>query len=359
MVGAVAIGMNQIMRNMERFETDVGIKYAPAIAVWLVMKTSGLLNRTLLGLERWPKSFRYLYQLRFARFFFTRAFALGSLVYYMYHNIKFQDDFMSRGNPFNQTWREQTYGEFFYRLALTNFVCECLLCNVYIIIRRNIGKAVELNIEESLAEVAFLLGLFLTGVLLAPYIGFIVACQVRRLFHRPHLASCSLSNNLLSCSLPVQCAQAYVQYRFNRFALRRHYKAPTYEIAYQSPSLTSWLIRVMLISALVISSFPVVYFMYARHPNCGPHMGSTVAQIMSDWVDTSPIFVKTLLRWFLHPLLLVSFVIICVMGMLFMRTRLRESKHNNDELIRHSSRNQRELKTIVSFDGKSDQGGHV
>jgi len=115
----------------------------------------------------------------------------------------------------------------------------------------------------------------------------------------------------------------------------------------------------MLLSALVISSFPVVYFMYARHPNCGPHMGSTVAQIMSDWVDTSPIFVKTLLRWFLHPLLLVSFVIICVMGMLFMRTRLRESKHNNDELIRHSSRNQRELKTIVSFDGKSDQGGHV
>ena len=142
------------------------------------MKASGLLNRNLLVVERWPKSFRYLYQLRFARFFFTRAFALGSLVYYMYHNIKFQDDFMSRGNPFNQTCKEQAYGEFIYRLAITNFVCECLLCNVYIIIRRNIGKAVELNIEESLAEAAFLLGLFLTGVLLAPCIGFIVACQV-------------------------------------------------------------------------------------------------------------------------------------------------------------------------------------
>ncbi len=51
---------------------------------------------------------------------------------------------------------------------------------------------------------------------------------------------------------------------------------------------------------------------------------------------------QTLLRWFFHPLFLVSMVVICVMGMKFMQTRLRESKHSNEELIRHSSR-EREL----------------
>ena len=112
----------------------------------------------------------------------------------------------------------------------------------------------------------------------------------------------------------------------------------------------------MLIAALVISSFPVVYFMYAKHPNCGPHMGSTVAQIVSVWVDESPIFVKTLLRWVFHPLLLLSFVVICVTGMLFMRTRLRESKQSNEELIRHSSRNVRELQTISRGEGGALNG---
>ncbi|UPQ99817.1 hypothetical protein HOP50_04g31260 [Chloropicon primus] len=327
MVGAVVIGINSVMTEMESIEDSMGTKYAPAIAVWLIMKASSTSNRILINLEKWPKSFRYLYQLRFARYFFTRAFGLGSLVYYMYHNIKFQDDFMSRGNPFQQTCPEQRFGEFFYRLAVTNLVCECFLCNLYIIIRRNMGKAVVLNVEESLSEVAFLLGLFLTGVLLAPYIGWIIALQ------------------------------ALVHYKFNKFALRRHYKAPNYEIAYESSSLSSWLIRVVLIAAMVISSFPVVYFMYAKHPNCGPHMGSTVAQITSEWVDTSPIFVKTLLRWFFHPLLLLSFVVICITGMLFMRTRLRESKQSNEDLIRHSSQNQRELQSFVRDEGKDNPSG--
>ena len=35
-------------------------------------------------------------------------------------------------------------------------------------------------------------------------------------------------------------------------------------------------------------------------------------------------------------------VVICIAGMKFMQTRLRESKHSNEELIRHSSR-EREL----------------
>ena len=179
-VSALCIGINQIMRRMESIESDIGTKYAPAIAIWLLMKTASTLNRLLFVLERWPKSFRFLYQLRFTRYFFTRAFALGSLVYYMYHNIKFQDDFMSHGNPYSETCKEQIFGEFFYRLALVNLVCECFLCNLYIIIRRIMGKAVTLNFEESLVEVAFLLGLYLTGVLLAPYIGFIIAIQVRQ-----------------------------------------------------------------------------------------------------------------------------------------------------------------------------------
>ena len=318
MIGALIIGINQTMINMESLEDDLGTKYAPAIAVWLLTRVSSTLNGYLLSIEKWPKSFKYLYQLRFARYFFTRAFALGSLVYYMYHNIKFQDDFVSHGNPYNDTCKEEIFGEFFYRLAVAHLVCDCFLCNLYIIIRRLMGKAVALNIEESLVEVAYLLGLYLTGVLLAPYIGFVIALQV------------------------------LVQYKFNKFALHRHYKVPGPEIAYQSPSLFSWLIRVMLLSALVISSFPVVYFMYAKHPNCGPHMGSTVAQIVSSWVDTSPIFVKALIRWFLHPLLLTSLVVLCIMGMLFLRVRLKESKQSNEELIRHSSRNQRELQLMSS-----------
>ena len=354
MVGAVAIGVNYVITEMESIEVGIGIKYAPAVAIWAIMKASSAFNRALLGIEKWPKSFRYLYQLRFSRFFFTRAFGLGSLVYHMYHNIKFQEDFTTPGNPFGQTCPEQVFGEFLYRLAIANLVCECFLCSLYIIIRRNIGKAVTLNVEESLAEAAFLLGLFLSGVLLAPYIGFIIAFQVSSFF-RPastFAAMCSWPD----VPPPLLAEQTFVQYKFNRFALRRHYKAPNYEIAYQSSSLSSWLIRVMLIAALVISSFPVVYFMYAKHPNCGPHMGSTVAQIVSVWVDESPIFVKTLLRWVFHPLLLLSFVVICVTGMLFMRTRLRESKQSNEELIRHSSRNVRELQTISRGEGGALNG---
>ena len=354
MVGAVAIGVNYVITEMESIEDGIGIKYAPAVAIWAIMKASSAFNRALLGIEKWPKSFRYLYQLRFSRFFFTRAFGLGSLVYHMYHNIKFQEDFTTPGNPFGQTCPEQVFGEFLYRLAIANLVCECFLCSLYIIIRRNMGKAVTLNVEESLAEAAFLLGLFLSGVLLAPYIGFIIAFQVSSFF-RPastFAAMCSWPD----VPPPLLAEQTFVQYKFNRFALRRHYKAPNYEIVYQSSSLSSWLIRVMLIAALVISSFPVVYFMYAKHPNCGPHMGSTVAQIVSVWVDESPIFVKTLLRWVFHPLLLLSFVVICVTGMLFMRTRLRESKQSNEEMIRHSSRNVRELQTISRGEGGALNG---
>jgi len=182
MVGAVAIGVNYVITEMESIEDGIGIKYAPAVAIWAIMKASSAFNRALLGIEKWPKSFRYLYQLRFARFFFTRAFGLGSLVYHMYHNIKFQEDFTTPGNPFGQTCPEQVFGEFLYRLAIANLVCECFLCSLYIIIRRNMGKAVTLNVEESLAEAAFLLGLFLSGVLLAPYIGFIIAFQVSSFF---------------------------------------------------------------------------------------------------------------------------------------------------------------------------------
>ena len=125
---------------------------------------------------------------------------------------------------------------------------------------------------------------------------------------RPTLASSSHSRQLLQAPSTLRCARGLTSPPSSPSRLSsntssidspqwRHYKGPELRDQYQSSSLSSWLIRVMLIAAGHLS-FPVVYFMYAAPELGAPHGIHRGADCLC--VGGRAPSVKTLLRWVFH-----------------------------------------------------------
>lgn len=77
-------------------------------------------------------SFRYGYHLRLVRQLVARACSFGSVVYYVYSDMKHKNG--------GETCKEEVYGEFWYRFCITALVFDNLLTSLYIVIRRTMGK---------------------------------------------------------------------------------------------------------------------------------------------------------------------------------------------------------------------------
>ena len=294
----------EIMAHMEEFEDTFGFKYAQTLAIWLLTKVAGATNRALFHFERWAPGDRITFglgyfEMKLLRQFLTRIGIFGCLVYYIFNDVKYHNNDVLY-------CKEQAFGEFWYRLALTYFVCEGILCNVYIYILRMMGKPIPLPFEEALVEIAHLLGLFLCGVFLSPLLGFIIALH------------------------------ALLQYAFNKKALigKGFYKAPDYRLAYMSPCRTSWLVRFVLVITVILSSFPQVFFMYVKHANCGPHGGLSVVDVFSQWLEDAPKPVTTIWRWTVHPVTLLSGLVLCVSVLIVLKRRLNKANSQQDEILR-------------------------
>ena len=276
------------------FEDDLtdffgGLRYVQLLLLVILLAVARVSNNVLVEAGCWPSSLKL--EVYTVKLFLLRTLIVSTFLYKLYDNTS-----MGSGEDV-ELCKPNLAGMKAYTLLVTHVFTSNALHVLVAYIRKNTKNHWRVDLGDLVTDAILNQCIVWIGVLYAPLLPLLGAAFFATAFH----------------------AKAYVILRFSVSTTTVY-----------SPTRFNVLVHCLLLLALLIITVPLSHIMRSEHRFCGPHVGTTMADAVTESIGKGPTAFLTILSWLFHPVTLCSVGVLVFMLYRFKHGKSKQEKRSKD-----------------------------
>jgi hypothetical protein len=269
-----------------------GLRYVQLLLLVILLTVARVANNILVEAGCWPSSLKL--EVYTVKLFFLRVLVVSTFLYKLYDNTSSSDGGAA------ELCKPNLAGMKAYTLLVTHVFTSNALHLVAAYIRKNTKNHWKVDVGDLVTDAILNQCIVWIGVLYAPLLPLLGAAFFAITFH----------------------AKAYVVLRYSVSSTTVY-----------SPTRFNALVHGLFLLSMLIITVPLSHIMRSEHHFCGPHVGTTMADAVTESIGKGPTAFLTILSWLFHPVTLCS-----VGGLIFMVNRFKHGKSKQEKRSKEASR---------------------